>query len=177
VAGALRGRGCGGRMGEMSANSTSDFMRLVRFSIALSFAGLAGFMSSIRQVNPHARFEFDWIVVLALVFGWFFGAWFTKAFLPQDEKAVSEEDDKVRRGRLAKLGFFGLLPSGAILMGLVFLVGDASSKKQYDYFLGFAGAVIFLTVLGWLLHRVVSFFEGMSDAEAPEEKKDGGERN
>ncbi len=164
-------------MFKMSANSASDFMKLVRFSIALSFAGLSGFMSSIRQINPHARFAFDWIVILALVFGWFFGAWFTKAFLPQDEKAVSDEDEKLRRGRLAKLGFFGLLPSGAILMGLVFLVGDASSKKQYDYFLGFAGAVVFLTVLGWLLHKVVNFFEGMSDGEAPEEKKDGGGRN
>jgi len=164
-------------MFKMSANSASDFMKLVRFSIALSFAGLSSFMSSIRQINPHARFAFDWIVILALVFGWFFGAWFTKAFLPQDEKAVSDEDEKLRRGRLAKLGFFGLLPSGAILMGLVFLVGDASSKKQYDYFLGFAGAVVFLTVLGWLLHKVVNFFEGMSDGEAPEEKKDGGGRN
>jgi len=147
----------------MSDNLAPDLMKVVRFSIALSFMGLAGFMSSIRQINPHARFEFDWIVVLALGFGWFFGSWFTRAFLPQDADMINEEDDRKRRSRLAKLGFFGLLPSGAILMGLVFLVGDASSKKQYDYFLGFALAVVFLTALGWLLHKVVTFFEGKSN--------------
>jgi hypothetical protein len=146
----------------MSENSAPDLMRVVRFSIALSFTGLAGFMSSIRQINPHARFEFDWIVVLALGFGWFFGAWFSRTFLPQNADALSEAEERRRRSRLAKLGFFGLLPSGAILMGLVFLVGDASSQKQYDYFLGFALAVVFLTALGWLLHKVVSFFEGKS---------------
>lgn len=155
----------------MSENSTPDLMKLVRFSISLSLAGLAGFMASIRQINPQARFAFDWLVVLALIFGWFFGAWFGRTFLPLGDEVVSEQDDETRRSRLSKLGFFGLLPLGAILLGMVFLVGDASSKKQFDYFLGFAGAVVFLTALGWILHKVVNFFEEKS-GEAPEERKD-----
>lgn len=128
-------------------------------------------MASIRQINPHARFAFDWLVVLALVFGWFFGAWICRAFLPAGEEVISEADDKQRRARLSKLGFFGLLPTGAILLGMVFLVGDASSKKQYDYFLGFAGAVVFLTALGWILHKVVRFFEEKS-GEGPDERRE-----
>lgn len=159
---ALRGRPDGGRVRLMSEKSAPDLMKVVRFSLSLSFAGLAGFMSSIRQINPHARFAFDWIVVLALVFGWFFGSWFSKAFLPEESETLSKENEDARRGRLAKLGFFGLLPSGAILMGLVFLVGDASSEKQYDYFIGFALAVVFLTALGWVLHKVVNFFDDKS---------------
>ena len=156
----------------MSENSTPDLMRVVRFSIALSFASLAGFMASIRQINPHARFAFDWIVIVALVAGWFFGAWFTRTFLPQDADAIHEEDELKRRARLTKLGFFGLLPCGAILLGMVFLVGDASSAKQYDYFFGFTAAVVFLTALGWILHRVVRFFEEKSEEEVPGDKKD-----
>ncbi len=172
----MRGGHCAGGAGKvgcliMSENSTPDLMKVVRFSIAMSFAALAGFMSSIRQINPHARFEFDWIVVLALVFGGLFGAWFTKAFLPEDADKINEEDELKRRARLTKLGFFGLLPCGSILMGMVFLVGDASSQKRYDYFFGFAGAVVFLTALGWVLHRVVKFFEENSE-EHPEERKD-----
>jgi hypothetical protein len=149
----------------MSENSTPDLMKVVRFSVSLSLAGLAGFMASIRQINPHARFAFDWIVVLALVFGWFFGAWFCRAIFPVEGEVLSEEEDKRRRSRLSKLGFFGLLPTGAILLGMVFLVGDAPSEKQYAYFQGFAGAVLFLTALGWILYKVVSFFEGKSEEQ------------
>lgn len=155
----------------MSDNSAPDLMRVVRFSIALSFAALAGFVGSIRQINPHARFEVDWIVLLAVVGGWFFGRWLSRTFLPEDDQPLSEEDEARRRGRLVKLGFFGLLPCGAILLGLIFLVGDASSGKQVDYFLGFAGAVVFLTALGWLLHRVVRFFDDKPE-ELPGQKEE-----
>lgn len=154
----------------MNENSTPDLMKVVRFSIALSFGGLSGFVASIRQINPHARFAFDWIVVLALVAGWFFGSWFVRTFLPLDAETLSAEDEKRRRTRLGKLGFFGLLPCGAILMGMVFLIGDASSEKQYDYFLGFTAAVVFLTALGWILHKVVNFFEEKSGGTDDEQK-------
>jgi len=71
--------------------------------------------------------------------------------------------DEKKRNRLAKVCFFGLLPSGVILAGLFTLVGGSSNTHRFDYFLGFTGAVIFLTLLGYMLTKVVAFFEASSE--------------
>jgi hypothetical protein len=145
----------------MNANSTPDLIKVVRFSVAMGFSGLAGFMASIRQINPHARFAFDWIVIVALVVGWLFGYQMCRVVLPVGDAPEHLTDEK-KRSRLIKVCFFGLLPCGVILLGLFTLVKDASNDRQFDYFLGFSGAVVFLTLLGYMLTKVVAFFEGSS---------------
>ncbi len=146
----------------MNTNPAPDLIKVVRFSVAMGFSGLAGFMASIRQINPHARFAFDWIVVVALVLGWFFGYQMCRVVLPSGEAPEQLTDEK-KRSRLAKVCFFGLLPCGVILLGLFTLVRDASNARQLDYFLGFSGAVVFLTLLGYMLTKVVAFFEASSE--------------
>jgi len=153
----------------MNANPAPDLIKVVRFSVAMAFSGLAGFMASIRQINPHARFAFDWIVVVALVLGWFFGHQMCRVVLPAGEVPEVLTDEK-KRNRLAKACFFGLLPCGVILIGLFTLVHDAPNGRQFDYFLGFSGAVVFLTLLGYMLTKVVAFFEASSEP-TDEDKK------
>ena len=156
----------------MNSNSTPDLIKLVRFSVGMGFSGLAGFMASIRQINPHARFAFDWIVVIALVLGWFFGHQMCRVMLPSGEGTETLSQEK-KRSRIVKICFFGLVPSAAILAGLFALVHDASNQRQWDYFMGFTGAVIFLTLLGYMLTKVVAFFEqnSVSEAQKDEEHK------
>lgn len=146
----------------MNENTAPDLLKVVRLSIALGFGGLAGFIASIREVNPHVHFVFDWVVALAIGFGVYFGLLLCRTFLTSTEE-TEQADEKRRKGRMIKLTFFGLLPCGAILMGLIFLVRGASTSRQLDYFVGFAGAVVFLTVLGWVLYRILGFFEQNSE--------------
>lgn len=123
-----------------------NFEKLVVWTSTFSIAVLAGFLASIKQVNPAVRFQFSALSVIAL----FVGGALTFVFL----RSVLSPNKK-RRALLVMI-----VAVAALLGYFAFGIKNVSSENRRDVTIGTAIAVAVLAFLGWVLWRISKFFEG-----------------
>ncbi len=123
-----------------------DFEKLVLWVSTISIAAMAGFLASIKQVNPAVQFRLSAVSVVAFLAG---GA-LTFVFLRF-----------ILAGNARKRGL--LVVAVAILCVLgYFLIGikDVLPENRRDVIFGTAPAVAVLSFVAFLIWRVGKFFEG-----------------
>lgn len=133
---------------ESSENSrqSRDFEKLVIWTSTFSIAVLAGFLASIKQVNPAVRFQFSALSVIAFFVGGALTFVFVRSVLSPNKK---------RRALLVVI-----VAVAALLGYFAFGIKNVSSENRRDVTIGTALAVAVLAFLGWVLWRVSRFFEG-----------------
>ena len=155
-----------------SPKSEHDFLRLVQWAGAGSLGLTAGFVESIKSVNPTVRFELSlWtLLVSAAVAG---ASWYVaeRAFF----RALAEG-----RKPPVKLvvGFVALLSVGTVA-GFVLALRGVSTERRHDVAVGTLWAVMTLSIVGYAFWKVVQFLErdaAKTDAEAQKEKSDESDR-
>ncbi|HLX72163.1 MAG TPA: hypothetical protein VKV04_21300 [Verrucomicrobiae bacterium] len=131
-----------------------DFEKLVIWVSTLSIAVMAGFLASIKQINPAVQFQFTIFSVFAFVAGGGLTAIFLRFIL---------------KGNKSRKGLLVVAVAIACVLGY-FLIGikHVSSDNRQDVIIGTAAAVIVLSFLGFVLWRMTRFFE--SDQQ---ENRDG----
>ena len=140
--------------------SEHDFLRLVQWAGAGSLGLTAGFVESIKSVNPTVRFELSlWtLLVCAAVTG---ASWYVaeRAFF----RALAEG-----RKPPVKLvvGFVVLLSVGTIT-GFVLALRGVSTERRHDVAVGTVWALLALGIVGFAFWKVVQFLE--RDAAKTEE--------
>lgn len=128
------------------SKDSRDFEKLVVWVSTFSIAALAGFLASIKQINPAVRFQFSALSVIAF----FVGGALTFVFL----RSVLSPTKKHR-------ALLVLIVAVAALLGyFAFGIKNVSSENRRDVTIGTAAAVAVLAFLGWVLWRVSRFFEG-----------------
>ena len=146
-----------------SPKSEHDFLRLLQWAGAGCLGITAGFVESIKSVNPTLRFEFSWwtLLAVALVTG---AAWYVaeRVFF----RALAQ-------GRLPPVklavGLTALLTVGTIT-GFVLALRGVSSERRHDMAVGTLWAVLALSVVGFDFWKVVQFLErdsAKTDAKEP----------
>ena len=142
--------------------SEHDFLRLVQWAGAGSLGLTAGFVESIKSVNPTVRFELSlWtLLVSAAVAG---ASWYVaeRAFF----RALAEG-----RKPPVKLvvGFVVLLSVGTVA-GFVLALRGVSTERRHDVAVGTLWAVMTLSIVGCAFWKVVQFLErdaAKTEAEA-----------
>ncbi len=142
--------------------SEHDFLRLVQWAGAGSLGLTAGFVESIKSVNPTVRFELSlWtLLVSAAVAG---ASWYVaeRAFF----RALAEG-----RKPPVKLvvGFVVLLSVGTVA-GFVLALRGVSTERRHDVAVGTLWAVMTLSIVGYAFWKVVQFLE--RDAAKTEENR------
>lgn len=141
--------------------SEHDFLRLVQWAGAGSLGLTAGFVESIKSVNPTVRFELSlWtLLVCAAVAG---ASWYVaeRVFF----RALAEG-----RKPPVKLvvGFVVLLSVGTIT-GFVLALRGVSTERRHDVAVGTVWALLALGIVGFAFWKVVQFLE--RDAAKTEEE-------
>ena len=123
-----------------------QFEKLVVWTSTFSIAALAGFLASIKQLNPAVRFQFSALCVIAFFVGGALTFVFVRSVLNANKK---------RRALLV-----AIVAVAALLGYFAFGIKNVSSENRRDVTIGTAIAVAVLAILGWVLWRVSRFFEG-----------------
>lgn len=122
-----------------------DFEKLVIWVSTFSIAVMAGFLASIKQVNPALQIKFSIFSVIAFIVGGALTALFLRFIL---------------KGKKGKRGLLVVAVAIACVLGY-FLIGikHVSSDNRRDVIIGTAIAVAVLSFLGWVLWLISRFFE------------------
>ena len=122
-----------------------DFEKLVMWVCSLSIGVMAGFLASLKQVNPAIQIRFSAATVIAFVTGGILTALFLRAVLRAEKR---------RRAVLV------VAAAIACMLGY-FLIGikDTSHENRSDVTIGTIAAVIVLSGVAFVLWRVGKFFE------------------
>lgn len=122
-----------------------DFEKLVIRVSTFSIAVMAGFLASIKQINPAVQFRFSILSVVAFLAGGAFTALFLRFIL---------------KGRQHKRGLFVVAVAIACVLGyFLFGIKNVSPDSRRDVTIGTGIAIAVLSFAGWLLWRVAKFFE------------------
>ena len=122
-----------------------DFEKLVVWVSTASIAVMAGFLASIKQVNPAVQFRFSALSVVAFILG----GVATTVFL----RIVLRSDNRSRAVFVFGAAIACVL--GYFLMGL----RNAARENRGDMTIGTIIAVAVLSFVAWLLWRVSRFLE------------------
>jgi Na+/proline symporter len=132
------------------------FEKLVLWVSALSIAAMAGFLASLKQVNPAIVLRFSAMSLVAFVAGGVLTALFLRAVLRANKR---------RRVLLV------LAAAVASVLGyFLFAIKNTSRENRSDVTIGTLIALVVLSFVGLVLWRVVRFFE--SD-QAPDRDEAG----
>jgi peptidoglycan/LPS O-acetylase OafA/YrhL len=132
-----------------------DFEKLVMWVCSLSIGAMAGFLASLKQVNPAIQIRFSVATVIAFVAGGILTALFLRVVLRAEK----------RRRTL-------LVVAAAIVCVLgYFLIGikDTSHENRSDVTIGTVAAVIVLSGVAFVIWRVGKFFE----SDTPPDQNNG----
>jgi peptidoglycan/LPS O-acetylase OafA/YrhL len=122
-----------------------DFEKLVIWVSTLSIAVMAGFLASIKQVNPALQFRFSIFSVLAFIAGGALTAFFLRFVL---------------KGNKSKKGLLVVGVAIACVIGYFFIaIRHVPPDTRRDVTIGTAAAVAVLSFLGFILWRMTRFFE------------------
>lgn len=145
-----------------SPKSEHDFLRLVQWAGAGSLGLTAGFVESIKSVNPTVRFELSLWTLLALV-----AVTGTSWYVAERVFFRAMAEGRKPPVKLA-VGLTVLLTVGTIA-GFVLALRGVSSERRHDMAVGTLWAVMALSVVGFAFWKVVQFLErdaAKTDAEA-----------
>lgn len=126
---------------------------VIKWVVTFSIGAMAGFIVSIRQINPTIEFRFDWRTWLALLIGCGMG-WLFWRVIPSDS-----EREQTGKSKWLPLGLWLAVLTGMMLAGFAYGMKDISNDKQREMYIGTAVAVAVLGFVGFLLWRAVKFFE------------------
>lgn len=135
-----------------------DFEKLVIWTSTFSIGVLAGFLASIKQVNPAVHFQFSVLSVVAFLLG---GA-LTFLFL----RSVLGKNTRHRALLVA------IAAVAAVLGYFAFGIRHVSSDNRRDVTIGTAIALVVLSFVGWLIWRVAKFFE----SDQPNDRRESNSR-
>ena len=122
-----------------------DFEKLVIWVSTFSIAVMAGFLASIKQVNPAVEFRFSVFSVIAFIAGGALTALFLRFVL---------------KGKKSKRGLLVVGVAIACVLGYFFIgIKHVSGDNRRDVTIGTAIAVAVLSFLGWVLWRISRFLE------------------
>lgn len=150
-----------------SPKSGHDFLRLVQWAGAGCLGLTAGFIESLKSVNPTVRVELSFWTLLAFA-GVAAAAWyvmervFFRALLEGRQPPVK-----------LVVGLTGLLTVGTIA-GFVLALRGVSAERQHDMAVGTIWALMALSVVGFAFWKVVQFLErdaAKTEAEAEAHKR------
>ncbi|HXS69584.1 MAG TPA: hypothetical protein VN761_12125 [Candidatus Polarisedimenticolia bacterium] len=127
------------------SKESRDFQKLVLWVSSLSIAAMAGFLASLKQVNPTIQFRFSVGTVIAFVAGGILTALFLKFVLRADK----------RRRPILVVAAVVLCVLGYFLIG----IKDTSNENRSDVIIGTIAAVIVLSFVALVLWRLAQFFE------------------
>lgn len=137
------------------SKDSRDFEKLVLWVCSLSIGIMAGFLASLKQVNPVIQIRFSLATVIAFVVGGILTALFLRLVLRAEKR---------RRAIL--------VVAAAIVCVLgYFLIGikDTSHENRSDVTIGTVAAVIVLSGVAFVLWRLGRFFE--SDVPPDQDNK------
>jgi hypothetical protein len=141
-----------------------DFLRVVKYGSALGLAGTAAFVASIRQLNPVARFELDWIVAVAFIV--------TGVAVIAGWKLVfgdGREDAPAPRGR--RFALAALLLGVATVASFAWSLKDLSPEKRNQVATGSLIGLAAVSVVGIIVWRLVCFLEADHQRGLDEERE------
>lgn len=122
-----------------------DFEKLVFWVSTFSIAVMAGFLASIKQINPAVQFRFSIFSVVAFIAGGALTALFLRFIL---------------KGRKSRKGLLVVGVAIVCVLGYFFIgIKHVSSDNRRDVIIGTVAAVIVLSFLGFILWRISRFFE------------------
>jgi len=121
------------------------FEKLVMWVSSLSIAVMAGFLASLKQVNPAIRLQFSTLTVVAFILAGAITALFLRIVLHGNKRHRAFL--VVAAAVLAMLGYF--------LIGL----RNASPENRRDMFIGTVAAVLVLSGVGFVLWKLGRYFE------------------
>ncbi len=141
-----------------------DLLRIVRLASAVSMGAVAGFLCSVKQVHPSLRFAFSMAsvagFVVAAAFAWVcVGIIFRAAGLAERGNGAGWRRQPVVRWLIV----FGVVSAVATLGGFAYAMKDVAGEELRNVMEGTAMAVVALGIVGWMLRRVVRFFEVESE--------------
>jgi FtsH-binding integral membrane protein len=133
------------RLSENDSKESRDFEKLVMWVSALSIAVMAGFLASLKQVNPAIQFRFSILSVVACVAGGALAVLFFRIVL---------HGNKRHRALLVVIAAIV-----SVLGYFMFGIKNASRENRLDVTIGTAIALAALSFVGWLLWCVVRFLD------------------
>jgi peptidoglycan/LPS O-acetylase OafA/YrhL len=139
----------------MSLNNSKegrDFEKLVMWASSFSIALLAGFLASLKQVNPVIQIRLTISSGVAFVLGGILTALYLRLILRANK----------RRRTLLVVGAVVACVLGYFAMGIM----DTAQENRSDVMVGTVIAVTVLSFVAFVLWRVVRYFE--ADAAEPE---------
>ncbi|HAV62783.1 MAG TPA: hypothetical protein DCY13_10495 [Verrucomicrobiales bacterium] len=134
----------------------SDERRLklvIQRALGLSLGAMAGFIASVRQVNPEIVFRLDWRTVLATLFGAWMGLIFWRV-IPGERSTGSRGLNRW----LPLILWLGVM-TGGTLFGFAYGMKDLSGPKVREMLAGTGLAFIVVTVFSLIVWRIGRFFE------------------
>jgi Co/Zn/Cd efflux system component len=134
-----------------------DFEKLVIWTSAFSIAVMAGFLASLKQVNPAIQLRFSAVSVVAFIAGGVLTALFLRVVLHASK----------RRRTFLVLGAAIASVVGYFLIG----IADTASENRSDVTIGTVIAVTVLSGVAFVLWRVGHYFESEQPEDTmPDEK-------
>jgi len=140
-----------------------DFLRVVKYGSALGLAGTAAFVASIRQLNPVARFELDWIVAVAFVV--------TGAGVITGWKLLFGEGDTARAPQGRRFAVAAFLLGSATVASFAWSLKDLSPEKRNQVAIGALTGLAAVSVVGVIVWRLVCFLEADYQRGLDEERE------
>jgi peptidoglycan/LPS O-acetylase OafA/YrhL len=141
----------------MSVNDSKegrDFQKLVIWASSFSIALLAGFLGSLKQVNPTIQIRFTVASAVAFVLGGILTAVFLRLVLKANKR---------------KRAFLVVSAAVVCVLGYFLLgIADTARENRSDVAVGTAIAVAVLSCVGFVLWRLTRFLE----ADQPEPRDD-----
>ena len=122
-----------------------DFEKLVVWTSSFSIAVLAGFLASLKQVNPSIVFRFSAGTVIGFVGGGVLTALFLRIVLHGDKK---------RRALLVVAAAIA-----SVVIYFLFGIKNTSRENRSDVTIGTVIAVTVLSLVAWVLWRLARFLE------------------
>ena len=127
------------------SKQSRDFEKLVMWASSFSIAVLAGFLASLKQVNPSIVFRFSVGSVIGFVGGGVLTALFLRIVLHGDKK---------RRALLVVAAAIA-----SVVIYFLFGIKNTSRENRSDVAVGTVIAVMVLSLVAWVLWRLARFLE------------------
>ena len=135
-----------------SSPTTKDqFDRLAGFASSFSMGAVAGFIASIKQINPTLEFQLSLLTILSFI-GCFGVTWWVHNVI-FDEKTDSMDP----RRRKKTILFFGVTSMLAVMSCMGFALKGISQNKLKDVSFGVVIAALFISIAAFFFFKVVGF--------------------
>ena len=146
------------RLAAGDSKDSRDFEKLVVWVSTFSIAVMAGFLASLKQVNPSIQVRIDAVSVVAFILGGVSTAVFLRIVLKANKRRRAFL--VVGAAIACVLGYFALA------------IKDTAHENRSDVTIGTAIAVAVLSCVALVIWRLTKFLEADEPADEPENPDD-----